>query len=163
MGYDPEDLPREIPLIELGLDSLMAVRIKNRVEYEFDIPQLQLQAMRQANLADVQKFVEFAVTHRDQLDDLARTLPAEVNSTPQRSTPTSTSRTPRTRPPVPATEESPEPKQEVAEDVADVEVAVATSPGTNPEPVKRPPTSPRRRRSRRPPVRMSRRAMRPSG
>ncbi|MDL9937651.1 polyketide synthase Pks13 [Gordonia sp. ABSL1-1] len=70
MGYDPEDLPREIPLIELGLDSLMAVRIKNRVEFEFEIPQLQLQAMRQANLADVQKFVEFAVTHRDQLDDL---------------------------------------------------------------------------------------------
>ncbi|WP_040518592.1 polyketide synthase Pks13 [Gordonia neofelifaecis] len=70
MGYDPEDLPREIPLIELGLDSLMAVRIKNRVEYEFEIPQLQLQAMRQANLSDVEKFVAFAVTHRDQLDEL---------------------------------------------------------------------------------------------
>ncbi len=70
MGYDPEDLPREIALIELGLDSLMAVRIKNRVEYEFDIPQLQLQAMRQANLADVEKFVAFAVSHRDQLDEL---------------------------------------------------------------------------------------------
>ncbi|MEP9417353.1 polyketide synthase Pks13 [Gordonia sp. VNQ95] len=71
MGYDPEDLPREIPLIELGLDSLMAVRIKNRVEFEFDIPQLQLQAMRQANLADVTKFVEYAVAHRDELDSLA--------------------------------------------------------------------------------------------
>ena len=32
----------------------MAVRIKNRVEFEFDIPQLQLQAMRQASLADVE-------------------------------------------------------------------------------------------------------------
>ncbi|GAA3036279.1 polyketide synthase Pks13 [Gordonia defluvii] len=71
MGYDPEDLPREVALIELGLDSLMAVRIKNRVEYEFDIPQLQMQAMRQASLADVEKFVAFAVTHRDQLDNLA--------------------------------------------------------------------------------------------
>ncbi|MFW0797580.1 polyketide synthase Pks13 [Gordonia sp. CPCC 205515] len=71
MGYDPEDLPREIPLIELGLDSLMAVRIKNRVEFEFDIPQLQLQAMRQANLEDVTKFVAYAVEHRDELDDLA--------------------------------------------------------------------------------------------
>ncbi len=71
MGYDPDDLPREIPLIELGLDSLMAVRIKNRVEYEFDIPQLQLQAMRQANLADVTKFVTFAVENRDQVDLLA--------------------------------------------------------------------------------------------
>ena len=71
MGYDPDDLPREVPLIELGLDSLMAVRIKNRVEYEFDIPQLQLQAMRQANLADVTKFVTFAVENRDQVDLLA--------------------------------------------------------------------------------------------
>ena len=53
MGYAPEDLPAEIPLIELGLDSLMAVRIKNRVEYEFDIPQLQLQAVRDANLVEV--------------------------------------------------------------------------------------------------------------
>ncbi|MFC0316216.1 polyketide synthase Pks13 [Gordonia phosphorivorans] len=71
MGYDPDDLPREVPLIELGLDSLMAVRIKNRVEYEFEIPQLQLQAMRQANLADVTKFVTFAVENRDQVDLLA--------------------------------------------------------------------------------------------
>ncbi|MCB0949934.1 MAG: acyltransferase domain-containing protein, partial [Mycobacterium sp.] len=38
MGYEPEDLPWEVPLIELGLDSLMAVRIKNRVEYDFDLP-----------------------------------------------------------------------------------------------------------------------------
>ncbi|MGC5247041.1 polyketide synthase Pks13 [Gordonia sp. DT219] len=71
MGYDPEDLPREIPLVELGLDSLMAVRIKNRVEFEFDIPQLQLQAMRQADLSDVAKFVDYAVHHRDELDSLA--------------------------------------------------------------------------------------------
>ncbi|MFT3898693.1 MAG: polyketide synthase Pks13 [Gordonia sp. (in: high G+C Gram-positive bacteria)] len=70
MGYDPEDLPREVALIELGLDSLMAVRIKNRVEYEFDIPQLNLQAMRQANLADIEKFVNYAVTHRDELEML---------------------------------------------------------------------------------------------
>ncbi len=77
MGYDPEDLPREVALIELGLDSLMAVRIKNRVEFEFDIPQLQLQAMRQASLADVEKFVAFAVTHRDQLDDLAANAAGE--------------------------------------------------------------------------------------
>ncbi|GAB2658573.1 polyketide synthase Pks13 [Gordonia jinhuaensis] len=71
MGYEPEDLPREIPLIELGLDSLMAVRIKNRVEYEFDIPQLQLQAMREANLADVVKFVTYAVENRDEIAALA--------------------------------------------------------------------------------------------
>ncbi|MBT0567576.1 polyketide synthase Pks13 [Williamsia sp. CHRR-6] len=71
MGYDPEDLPREIPLIELGLDSLMAMRIKNRVEYEFDIPQLQLQAMREAALHDVVRFVTYAVENRDQVAALA--------------------------------------------------------------------------------------------
>ncbi|MET4166365.1 MULTISPECIES: polyketide synthase Pks13 [Gordonia] len=127
MGYDPEDLPREIPLIELGLDSLMAVRIKNRVEYEFDIPQLQLQAMRQANLADVQKFVEFAVTHRDQLDDLAQAgdggeldtaaLNAYIDEQNAKDEPA---------------EESPERKLEVAEDAADVEAAVADSPAQTP-------------------------------
>ncbi len=50
MGYEPEDLPWEVPLIELGLDSLMAVRIKNRVEYDFDMPPIQLTAVRDANL-----------------------------------------------------------------------------------------------------------------
>lgn len=71
MGYEAEDLPREIPLIELGLDSLMAMRIKNRAEWEFDIPQLQLQAMRDANLQDVVKFVTYAVEHRDEMEALA--------------------------------------------------------------------------------------------
>ncbi len=71
MGYEAEDLPREIPLIELGLDSLMAMRIKNRAEWEFDIPQLQLQAMRDANLQDVVKFVTYAVEHRDEVQALA--------------------------------------------------------------------------------------------
>ncbi|WP_045821173.1 polyketide synthase Pks13 [Williamsia herbipolensis] len=71
MGYEAEDLPREIPLIELGLDSLMAMRIKNRVEYEFDIPQMQLQAMREADLRDVVKFVSYAVEHRDEVAALA--------------------------------------------------------------------------------------------
>ena len=51
MGYEPEDLPWEVPLIELGLDSLMAVRIKNRVEYDFDLPPIQLTAVRDANLS----------------------------------------------------------------------------------------------------------------
>ena len=143
MGYDPEDLPREIPLIELGLDSLMAVRIKNRVEYEFDIPQLQLQAMRQANLADVQKFVEFAVTHRDQLDDLAENAgsggeldTAALNAYIDEQNAKDASSG------VPAVEESPEPKQEVAQDVVDVEDAVATSPGTDPEPASAPEPTP---------------------
>ena len=137
MGYDPEDLPREIPLIELGLDSLMAVRIKNRVEYEFDIPQLQLQAMRQANLADVEKFVDFAVTHRDQLDDLAQNAAgggeldtAALNAyideqnagggESAASAPAGQSDEP--------SEQSPEPKRHIAEDLADVEQAVANSP-----------------------------------
>ncbi|QLY31172.1 acyltransferase domain-containing protein [Nocardia huaxiensis] len=71
MGYAVEDLPMEIPLMELGLDSLMAMRIKNRVEYEFDIPQLQLQAVRDASLLEVGKVLRYAIEHRDQLEEIA--------------------------------------------------------------------------------------------
>lgn len=58
MGYDPEDLPGELPLIDLGLDSLMGMRIKNRVEYEFDIPPIQVQALRDGSVDDVIGLVE---------------------------------------------------------------------------------------------------------
>ncbi|WP_328363478.1 polyketide synthase Pks13 [Mycobacterium sp. NBC_00419] len=71
MGYEPEDLPWEVPLIELGLDSLMAVRIKNRVEYDFDMPPIQLTAVRDANLYAVEKLIEYAIEHRDEVDQLA--------------------------------------------------------------------------------------------
>ncbi|WP_024795927.1 polyketide synthase Pks13 [Tomitella biformata] len=71
MGFAAEDLPMEIPLMELGLDSLMAVRIKNRVEYDFDIPQLQLQAVRDANLVEVAKYVHYAVENREEVAALA--------------------------------------------------------------------------------------------
>lgn len=71
MGYAVEDLPMEIPLMELGLDSLMAMRIKNRVEYEFDIPQLQLQAVRDANLTEVAKVLRYAIEHRDEVAAIA--------------------------------------------------------------------------------------------
>ncbi|MVZ90237.1 acyltransferase domain-containing protein [Microbacter sp. ANSKLAB05] len=71
MGYSPDDLPRELPLLDLGLDSLMAVRIKNRVEHEFAIPPLELQAMRDASLDDVADMVRFAVENPDRVGDLA--------------------------------------------------------------------------------------------
>ena len=71
MGYEPEDLPWEVPLIELGLDSLMAVRIKNRVEYDFDLPPIQLTAVRDANLYNVESLIQYAIDHRDEVDDLA--------------------------------------------------------------------------------------------
>jgi polyketide synthase 13 len=70
MGYEPEDLPWEVPLIELGLDSLMAVRIKNRVEYDFDLPPIQLTAVRDANLFAVEKLIEYAIEHRDEVVQL---------------------------------------------------------------------------------------------
>ncbi|MGB7111545.1 MAG: acyltransferase domain-containing protein, partial [Mycobacterium sp.] len=70
MGYEPEDLPWEVPLIELGLDSMMAVRIKNRVEYDFDLPPIQLQAVRDANLYGVEKLIEYAIEHRDEVQQL---------------------------------------------------------------------------------------------
>ncbi|MEV0029266.1 polyketide synthase Pks13 [Nocardia sp. NPDC050793] len=71
MGYAVEDLPMEIPLMELGLDSLMAMRIKNRVEYEFDIPQLQIQAVRDANLNEVGKVLRYAIEHREEVQAIA--------------------------------------------------------------------------------------------
>ena len=71
MGYEPEDLPWEVPLIELGLDSLMAVRIKNRVEYDFDLPPIQLTAVRDANLYAVEKLIQYAIDHRDEVIELA--------------------------------------------------------------------------------------------
>ncbi|MCK0176255.1 polyketide synthase Pks13 [Mycolicibacterium sp. F2034L] len=71
MGYEPEDLPWEVPLIELGLDSLMAVRIKNRVEYDFDMPPIQLTAVRDANLNAVEKLIIYAIEHRDEVAQLA--------------------------------------------------------------------------------------------
>ncbi|WP_370332856.1 polyketide synthase Pks13 [Mycolicibacterium hippocampi] len=71
MGYEAEDLPWEVPLIELGLDSLMAVRIKNRVEYDFDLPPIQLTAVRDANLYAVEKLIAYAIEHRDEVDELA--------------------------------------------------------------------------------------------
>jgi polyketide synthase 13 len=70
MGYEPEDLPWEVPLVELGLDSLMAVRIKNRVEYDFDLPPIQLAAVRDANLYAVEKLIEYAIEHRDEVEQL---------------------------------------------------------------------------------------------
>jgi polyketide synthase 13 len=70
MGYEPEDLPWEVPLIELGLDSMMAVRIKNRVEYDFDMPPIQLQAVRDANLFNVEQLILYAIEHRDEVQDL---------------------------------------------------------------------------------------------
>ena len=70
MGYEPEDLPWEVPLIELGLDSLMAVRIKNRVEYDFDLPPIQTAAVRDANLYAVEKLIEYAIEHRDEVEQL---------------------------------------------------------------------------------------------
>ncbi len=71
MGYEPEDLPWEVPLIELGLDSLMAVRIKNRVEYDFDLPPIQLSAVRDANLYAVEKLITYAIEHRDEVEKIA--------------------------------------------------------------------------------------------
>ncbi len=70
MGYEPEDLPWEVPLVELGLDSLMAVRIKNRVEYDFDLPPIQLTAVRDANLYNVEKLIEYAIENRGAVEQL---------------------------------------------------------------------------------------------
>ncbi|MDO4910027.1 MAG: polyketide synthase Pks13 [Corynebacterium sp.] len=63
MGYEIEDLPAELPLIDLGLDSLMGMRIKNRIEHDFQIPPLNVQAIRDASVADVVTLVEDMVAN----------------------------------------------------------------------------------------------------
>ena len=65
MGYDVEDLPGELPLIDLGLDSLMGMRIKNRVEYDFDLPPLQVQTLRDGSVDDVISLVERMVAEKN--------------------------------------------------------------------------------------------------
>ncbi|ARV65941.1 polyketide synthase [Corynebacterium glutamicum] len=80
MGYDVDDLPRELPLIDLGLDSLMGMRIKNRIENDFQIPPLQVQALRDASVADVVIMVENMVAGRssETLVDATPQVPAEA-------------------------------------------------------------------------------------
>jgi polyketide synthase 13 len=119
MGYEPEDLPREVPLIELGLDSLMAVRIKNRVEYDFDLPPIQLQAVRDANLYNVEKLVEYAIEHRDEVDALHELQQTERLAEIAGETAASE---PEPEPVGTAPESEPEPEP------------VGTAPGPEPEP-----------------------------
>ncbi|MDY6050332.1 MAG: polyketide synthase Pks13 [Corynebacterium sp.] len=64
MGYEAEDLPGELPLIDLGLDSLMGIRIKNRIENDFQIPPLNVQTLRDASVTDVIALVEAQVAAR---------------------------------------------------------------------------------------------------
>ncbi|GAB2919330.1 polyketide synthase Pks13 [Rhodococcus aerolatus] len=55
LGYAPNQLPDDVALVELGLDSMMAVRIKNRVEHELGTPPIVLEMLRGAGLADLQR------------------------------------------------------------------------------------------------------------
>ncbi len=112
MGYEPEDLPWEVPLIELGLDSLMAVRIKNRVEYDFDLPPIQLTAVRDANLYNVEKLIEYAIEHRDEVEELhehQKTLTPEEIAAEQAAMMAGTAPTVTAEPEVPAPVDIPPP------------------------------------------------------
>jgi polyketide synthase 13 len=80
MGYDAEDLPGELPLIDLGLDSLMGMRIKNRVEYDFDLPPLNVQELRDGSVDDVIASVERMVAAKDgAADDAVADTVAEAS------------------------------------------------------------------------------------
>lgn len=130
MGYEPEDLPWEVPLIELGLDSLMAVRIKNRVEYDFDLPPIQLTAVRDANLFAVEKLIEYAIEHRDEVEELhehQKTLTPEEIAAEQAALMAGTAPTVTT-----------EPEAQAPEPVSDI-----PPPPTDPSgPIPPPPTDP---------------------
>lgn len=76
MGYDVDDLPGELPLIDLGLDSLMGMRIKNRVEYDFDLPSLNVQALRDGSVDEVISLVEQMV--QEKLDGVTHAPAAEA-------------------------------------------------------------------------------------
>ncbi|MFD5868479.1 polyketide synthase Pks13 [Corynebacterium sp. NPDC060344] len=78
MGYDVDDLPLELPLIDLGLDSLMGMRIKNRVEHDFSIPPLQVQALRDASVADVITLVENLVAEAHSATETATETDSET-------------------------------------------------------------------------------------
>ena len=82
MGYDVDDLPLELPLIDLGLDSLMGMRIKNRVEHDFSIPPLQVQALRDASVADVITLVEDLVAEAHSTDVGASDANSDADSAP---------------------------------------------------------------------------------
>jgi polyketide synthase 13 len=101
-----------VPLIELGLDSLMAVRIKNRVEYDFDLPPIQLQAVRDANLYNVEKLIEYAIEHRDEVEELhehQKTLTPEEIAAEQAAMMAGTAPTVTAAPEVPAPVDIPPP------------------------------------------------------
>lgn len=82
MGYDVDDLPLELPLIDLGLDSLMGMRIKNRVENDFQIPPLNVQALRDASVADVITMVEEAVAGTTGASDTPEAAPEAAPDKP---------------------------------------------------------------------------------
>jgi len=64
MGFAPDQLDPHVPLVELGLDSLMAVRIKNIVEHELGTPPLVVGMLRGAGLASVEEHVAGLLGHR---------------------------------------------------------------------------------------------------
>lgn len=78
LGYAPTQLPEDVALVELGLDSLMAVRIKNRVEHELGTPPIVLEMLRGAGLSDLQRHL----LHLLAGDELA--APAEAAGVPPR-------------------------------------------------------------------------------
>ncbi|MDO4929239.1 MAG: polyketide synthase Pks13 [Corynebacterium sp.] len=89
MGYDAEDLPGELPLIDLGLDSLMGMRIKNRIEHDFQIPPLQVQALRDASVADVVHIVEDLVAKNQRADSAVDSVGGNAGPIPVANPPIS--------------------------------------------------------------------------
>ncbi|MCK2237258.1 MULTISPECIES: type I polyketide synthase [unclassified Crossiella] len=67
MGFAAEALPADTPLTGLGLDSLLAVRVKNAVQHDFDLTLATSVLLRGASLAELESwlFAELALGARE--------------------------------------------------------------------------------------------------
>ncbi|WP_297536858.1 acyl carrier protein [Amycolatopsis sp.] len=77
MGLAAEELPDDIPLTGLGVDSLLAVRIRNGLKHDFEaVPSVSL-LLRGATLADLREwlFIELGIAARLPLQRRAGVVP----------------------------------------------------------------------------------------
>lgn len=86
MGLAAEELPDDIPLTGLGVDSLLAVRIRNGLKHDFEaVPAVSL-LLRGATLADLREwlFIELGIAARLPLQRRAGVVPVPPRDAAER-------------------------------------------------------------------------------